>query len=68
MTAAYGSGWFSSIAEAASQMAGHDTQVVEPHAEATARYDSLLAIYKDLYDASSGINRRLVEFAEENKP
>jgi xylulokinase len=67
MTAAFGAGWFSSIAEAACQMAGHDTQVVEPRARATKRYGALLTIYEDLYDASSGINRRLVEFAKGNK-
>ncbi len=43
MTAAFGAGWFSSIAEAAAQMAGHETQVIEPHAWASERYGALLA-------------------------
>ena len=68
MTAAFGAGWFSSIAEAASQMAGHDTQVIEPHAEASERYGTLLNIYENVYEACAGINRRLVEFAKETKP
>ena len=68
MTAAFGAGWFSSIAEAASQMAGHDTQTIHPHAGATERYAALLDIYKEVYDACASINRRLVEFAQENKP
>jgi sugar (pentulose or hexulose) kinase len=68
MTAAFGAGWFSSIAEAASQMAGHDTQVIEPHAGASERYRALLNIYENVYDACAAINRRLVEFAKETKP
>ena len=68
MTAAFGAGWFSSIAEAASQMVGHDTQVIEPHAAASERYAALLDIYEKVYDACAGINRLLVEFAKENKP
>ena len=68
MTAAFGAGWFSSIAEAASQMAGHDTQTIDPHAGASERYAALLDIYEKVYDACAGINRRLVEFAKENKP
>jgi sugar (pentulose or hexulose) kinase len=64
MTAAFGAGWFSSIAEASNQMAGHNTQVIKPREGANERYETLLTIYQDLYDASSGINRRLVEFAK----
>ena len=66
MTAAFGAGWFSSIAEAASQMAGHDTQVIEPQAPASERYADLLNIYENVYDACADINRRLVEFAKKN--
>ena len=64
MTAAFGAGWFSSIAEAAHQMTG-DTTVVEPNAEVGERYAVLLGIYEDVYDACSGINRRLVNFARD---
>ena len=68
MTAAFGAGWFSSIAEASNQMAGHDTQVIKPREGANERYEKLLTIYQDLYYASSGINRRLVEFAKGSEP
>ena len=49
-------------------MAGHDTQTIDPHAGASERYAALLDIYEKVYDACAGINRRLVEFAKENKP
>ncbi|HEY5813216.1 MAG TPA: FGGY-family carbohydrate kinase, partial [Terrimicrobiaceae bacterium] len=64
MTAAFGAGWFSSIAEAAHQMTG-DTKVVEPNAEVAERYGALLEIYEDVYDACSGLNRRMVNFARD---
>jgi sugar (pentulose or hexulose) kinase len=64
MTAAFGAGWFPSIAEAAHQMTG-DTKVVEPNAEVAERYGALLEIYEDVYDACSGINRRMVNFARD---
>jgi sugar (pentulose or hexulose) kinase len=64
MTAAFGAGWFSSISEAAHKMSG-ETQTIEPHAQASELYGSLLEIYQDLYDASAGINRRLVDFARD---
>jgi xylulokinase len=65
MTAAFGAGWFSSIAEAAHEMSG-DTQVIEPEARAGELYGVLQEIYEDLYDACAGINRRLVNFARDN--
>ena len=43
MTAAFGAGWFSSIADAAHHMAG-DTKVVEPNVEVAERYGALLEI------------------------
>ena len=64
MTAAFGAGWFPSIAEAAHQMTG-ETKVVEPNAEVAERYGALLEIYEDVYDACSGINRRMVNFARD---
>ena len=65
MTAAFGAGWFSSIAEAAHTMSGR-TRIIEPNAQAHELYGALLEIYEDLYDASAGINRRLVDFARDN--
>ena len=65
MTAAFGAGWFSSIADAAHHMTG-DTKVVEPNVEVAERYGALLEIYEDVYDACSGINRRLVNFARDH--
>ena len=67
MTAAFGAGWFSSIAEAAHKMTG-ETKVVEPDAQAGELYGALLEIYEDLYDACAGINRRLVDFARDSMP
>ena len=46
-------------------MAG-DTKVVEPNVEVAERYGALLEIYRDVYDACSGINRRLVNFARDH--
>ena len=65
MTAAFGAWWFSSIADAAHHMTG-DTKVVEPNVEVAERYGALLEIYRDVYDACSGINRRLVNFARDH--
>ena len=64
MTAAYGAGWFSSIAEAAHGMAGH-TKPILPDPRASERYGALLDIYQDAYGACSEINRRLVGFVRE---
>ena len=67
MTAAFGAGWFSSISEAAHKMTGK-TQAIEPDPQATELYSALLEIYEDLFDASAGINRRLVDFARDKTP
>ena len=64
MTAAFGAGWFPSIAAAAHAMTG-DTKAVEPDPRAGGRYNGLLEIYGDAYGACSNINRRLVEFARD---
>ncbi len=64
MTAAYGAGWYPSIVAAAEAMSG-ETTAIEPDAEKGARYGALLDIYRDLYQATSSINRRMVQFAEE---
>ncbi|HEV7253007.1 MAG TPA: FGGY family carbohydrate kinase [Mesorhizobium sp.] len=62
MLAAAGAGWFSSIEAAADAMAGA-TQAYEPDPAHFDRYAALLDIYRDLYAANAGINRRLVDFA-----
>lgn len=65
MTAAFGAGWFSSIAEAAHAMTGH-TKTVAVNPEAGGRYNALLRIYEDAYGACASINRRLVELARDH--
>jgi len=62
MTAAYGAGWYKSIPEAASRMAG-ETHPIEPNPEAGARYRDLLDIYVELYDATRLTNQRLVDLS-----
>lgn len=62
MIAAYGAGWFGSIVEAATAMAG-ETTAVEPDAAAHERYAELLDIYRRVYQANAALNRRLVDFA-----
>ncbi len=64
MTAAFGAGWFSSIAQAAHGMTGR-TRAVLPDPRMGQRYEALLGIYQDAYGACSGINRRLVAFAKD---
>lgn len=64
MTAAYGAGWYPSIVAAAEAMSG-ETIAIEPNAEKGARYGVLLDIYRDLYQATSSLNSRMVQFAEE---
>jgi len=66
MIAAFGAGWYDSIAEAADAMAG-DTEPVEPDPERGAIYAELLDIYRDLYGATRELNRRMVAFAAERR-
>ncbi len=63
MTAAYGAGWYPTIAAAAAGMAS-GTETILPNPDATERYARLLEIYQDLYAANADINRRLVAFAQ----
>jgi xylulokinase len=62
MIAAYGAGWYPTIVDAAQSMTGKTT-AIEPDPAAQERYAELLEIYRSVYDANSGINRRLVAFA-----
>lgn len=64
MIAAYGSGWFPDITQAANAMAGA-TSPIEPDPSRTKRYRALLDIYRDLYGATAQTSRRLVAFASE---
>jgi sugar (pentulose or hexulose) kinase len=66
MAAATGAGWFSSVLDAVQAMAG-DTRAIEPNEAASERYDRLLSIYEDVYEACAGINHRLVDFGRELK-
>ncbi|WP_282610014.1 FGGY-family carbohydrate kinase [Pelagibius sp. Alg239-R121] len=67
MIAAFGAGWYPSIVAAAAAMSGR-TQAIEPDAGKGERYRALLEIYRDLYQATSSINKRLVRFAAEGTP
>ncbi len=64
MTAAYGAGWYPSIVAAAEAMSG-ETTIIEPDATSGARYGELLDIYRDLYQSTARLNKRMVRFAEE---
>lgn len=66
MIAAFGSGWFSSITEAAESMSG-STVEYKPDKSNFARYRELLKLYRTLYPATAQINRELVKFAKSQK-
>jgi xylulokinase len=62
MIAAYGAGWFASIAEAAEAMRGK-TKVVEPDPLVRQTWDELLEIYRRLFPANEKTFNDLVKFA-----
>lgn len=64
MIAAAGVGWYGSIVDASTAMAGR-TRAVEPNAARGARYAALLDIYEDVYGATARLNNALVAFAHE---
>jgi xylulokinase len=64
MAAAVGAGWHKSMAGAAAAMAGKPARSFVPDDKRAARYAGLLAIYRDLWPAVSGWNRRLSSFTE----
>jgi xylulokinase len=64
MTAAAGAGWYPSITEAAHGMQSATTPVMPDPAKLDL-YRELLAIHRDLYAATAGINHRLVTFARQ---
>ena len=63
MIAAFGSGWYESITDAAEAMSG-STVRYEPDRSKFERYRELLEIYRKLYTATAEINHDLVTFAE----
>ena len=66
MIAAYGAGWYPSISEAATQMAGATT-VVEPNLQMHEKYAQLLEIYRKMYHATAELNREMLAFtAQQN--
>ena len=66
MIAAYGAGWYPSISEAATQMAGATT-VVEPNLQMHEKYAQLLEIYRKMYHATADLNREMLAFtAQQN--
>jgi sugar (pentulose or hexulose) kinase len=64
MAAAAGAGWYGSLTEAASGMAGDITRTFTPDRKAEARYAELLAIYADLWPSLSKWNARMAAFAQ----
>lgn len=53
MLAAYGSGWFQSLAECADAFLTVD-QVYQPNVDRGATYEGLFSIYQDIYSATAG--------------
>lgn len=62
MLAAFGAGWYPTIEDAAAAMAGATTPI-EPDAARHDRYQALMAIHGDLYQANRDILRRAAAFA-----
>jgi xylulokinase len=65
IAAAKGIGWYKSIAEAASAMAGKPVRSFEPDAKRAARYAELRAIHAELWPKLADWNGRLANFAEQ---
>ncbi|MBM7839662.1 xylulokinase [Alkalihalobacillus xiaoxiensis] len=61
MLAAYGSGWFQSLAECADAFLTVD-QVYQPNVDRGATYEGLFSIYQDVYSATAGLSKRLAAF------
>jgi sugar (pentulose or hexulose) kinase len=64
MAAAAAAGWYASVTEAASRMAGDITRTFTPDHKAQARYAELSAIYADLWPSLSKWNARMAAFAQ----
>lgn len=64
IAAATGAGWYGSVTEAATAMAGSLTKTFTPDRQASARYRELAAIYADLWPSLSKWNARMAAFAQ----
>ncbi|MFK8079926.1 MAG: FGGY-family carbohydrate kinase [Granulosicoccus sp.] len=62
MIAAYGTGWYDTITEAANAMSG-ETSVIEPDPINHQRYQALLGIYRKIYQSTREINHELMAFS-----
>ena len=62
--AAKGAGWFKSVPQAAAAMAGKPRKIFRPRTKPHARYQELLAIYRDLWPTVSAWNTRLADFTQ----
>jgi sugar (pentulose or hexulose) kinase len=66
MLAAFGAGWYSRIADAATGMCGRTTSV-EPEASSAERYRELMSIHGDLYAANANSFAAIKRFMNPNK-
>jgi xylulokinase len=61
MLAAYGCGWFASLQDCAKEFL-REEKVYEPIQEHVEAYRGLYEIYKDIYPATTGLNKRLMNY------
>ena len=61
MLAAYGCGWFDSL-QACKSAFLRSANRWTPQSETAARYEELFPIYRDIYEATRGLNKRLAAF------
>lgn len=61
MLAAHGCGWFDSL-QACAQVFLRPAKRWTPNPETAARYDAIFEVYQDIYEATKGLNDRLVAF------
>lgn len=66
MSAAYGVGWYVSLASASRSMSQSDFQITNPDPKRAARYAELRQIYDELWPTISSWNKRLRSFANED--
>jgi xylulokinase len=64
MAAAKGVGWFDTIADASTAMAGEIATRFEPDGSRAARYAELRALHAELWPALQAWNRKLADFVE----
>lgn len=66
MSAAYGIGWYDSLASASRSMSPKDLQTTNPDPGRAARYAELRTIYDELWPTVSSWNKRLRSFGTED--